>query len=428
MASPTNAEIETQISEAIELIDDIDETTFLSNLDTLQQAMEGDFSSEVLQGAENARNSMASLLLSMDGLISPLLITYGKLAGSPQLTPAELLDPINGDLFQYFIDNSRSVNSREITHATASAGGGNVGNGTIRRLVTDRDTSEIEAVSITQKKFLCIQDENTGARVGEEIFSVGHETTDKDDVDWTNHGDTGTITTRGPENGIGSNMSFQDLDGTADTASGLNTIPDWDIDTGAITDFEYDTAVPSPFQSSPTEKDGTAFSLKMKATTKISQKIRDIGQTLNPNVPHFFLIYWNREDGTGTGTLQIDMGSQNASVVLAAQTGWNALFMVLDENLWYDLFLETDLDITISWTKTGGTFINIDYMVFAEMEQFDGTWFIPVSGATLFANKDVFTFNDTLSGTEGKVQMWIYRLYRSYLPAVTGGGETLPDP
>jgi len=418
MASPTNTQIETMITEAIELVDDVSQSTFQTNLANLGIAVGAagaEYQTEILQGGEASRNQMNNFLASIEGALSWIFLEYGRLIGSPQTDIGELLDPVTGDLWKYFIDNTRHVKTRGITHGAVAAGGSNVGSGSVYRLAKQNDDQAIENCAMTVKTLKCVQDMNSGTRIGEELFEISHGTTGKDEVDFISHGEVGLIETIGPENGFGANMSFQDLDGTADAASSLTTIPDWSVTT-LLTNFEYDTATPSPFESSPTELDGTAYSLKIKATDGISQKIRDIGQTLNPNIPHFFMIHYNRQDGTGTGTLTINMGAATNNVTLAAQTGWNVLALAVDQNLWYSLFNEDDLDLSVAWTKTGGTYINIDYMVFGEMVQFDGLWYMPVGGATRFLLDDQFTFTDVLAGSEGKVQSWLWRRYRSMLP------------
>jgi len=117
-----------------------------------------------------------------------------------------------------------------------------------------------------------------------------------------------------------------------------------------------------------------------------------------------------------------------ASVVLAAQAGWNVLITTMNQNLWYKNFVEDDLnlEVEISGNTTGYTLV--DYMIFDSMDFFDGLWYAIVGGATYFLRDDQFTFADSLTAAEGIIQYWLYRLFGYYLPHNNAGTETVTDP
>jgi len=427
MASPTFAEKATQLKNAVGIAKDLNATaaTLRTDIDTLEQSLEGDWVGDAAASAGSVRSSYDSIFGKFISLLAPHFQDLAKVINSNQTDPATLMDSVLGDLFQYFITNSQSVNSRNITFGSVSAGGSNVGTGTVYRLKTDRNSQDIEACAMSTKLFKCISDQNTGTNVGEEVFSVEHQSAWRDNLDWGHHGQVDSMIAKGPENGLGvRNMSFEEIDGAV---GALNTIPGWTIVTGTInTNLDYSTTT---FASSPTEKTGTAYSLKITGNAKITQTIRSQSLTLNPLRPYFVLLHYNRAAGAGDGTLTMRMGTNaTASVVLAAQAGWNVLITTMNQNLWYKNFVEDDLnlEVEISGNTTGYTLV--DYMIFDSMDFFDGLWYAIVGGATYFLRDDQFTFADSLTAAEGIIQYWLYRLFGYYLPHNNAGTETVTDP
>lgn len=429
MASPTFVEVMNQIKQVVLIYDNLKNSgvTYLSNVDAYQQLLEGDNSVNAANIEESTRNSLSNLIRNGGEVVKFHLLDMAKTIGSPQQTAEELLDPIDGDLFQYFIDNAQSLNSRNLTIGSPAAATGNVGTGIITRLSIDRNSQAIEAVSLTSKKAKCIQDMNSGTRNSEEVFLFSHTNSNRDELDRSAFSPSVLITASGPENSLIQNGSFEEIDGSTGVG-GLNSIPSWDIITGTIgTDFEYDSA--NFFASSPTELDtGNAYALKIKNNSKIRQRIRDIGVNLDPKTPYFLCLRYNREVGASDGTLTIRMGAASASVALSTQLGWNLLSLTADQNLWYPNFKEDDLDIEIELSgHTIGTLL-IDWVIFDSMKEFDRHWYIIIPGATNFQKGDNFNWSDTLAITEGKIQYWLSRWFGAYLPHNNAGLETIIDP
>jgi len=353
-------------------------------------------------------------------------LDLGKAINSSQTTIGELMDPHTGDLFQYFIDNAQSLNSRNLTYGSPSAGGGNVGTGGIIRLTTNRNSQAIETTSLVAKAIECTQDANTGTSSQEEVFSLSYDNTQKDNIDALIFSPETSLTVSSPENSLIVNGSFEEIDGAVG-AGNLNTIFGWDIATGLITDFEYDST--NYYASSKTELDqGTSYALKMKANSKITQNLRTNGTNLDLNSPYIFLLYWNRQVGGADGTLTIRMGAATTNVVFAAQAGWNQLALTANQNLWYENFKENDLNIEVEWSgMTVGTLL-IDWVIFDSMTYFDGTYYMAYPGVTPFEIGDVFNWTDSLTVVEGKIQYWLQRQTGLYLPHNNAGAETITDP
>jgi hypothetical protein len=151
VANPTQAEIQTQIKNSVKLLDtvrktaEVTATTIATTIDTNIQALEGDYSVEALDAIEQFRSRYASLMTSgmAVSLIAPHLKNYAILNGWPETDP----DSLMGRLYDYFIANSLTVKSRDITFGAVTAGGSNVGNGTINRLTVDENALKIEATN-----------------------------------------------------------------------------------------------------------------------------------------------------------------------------------------------------------------------------------------------------------------------------------------
>src|SRR3990167_3499196 len=120
MASPTSAELQTQIKDSVRIIDGFSFSTLASSIDTYSQSQEGDNYVSGAIATENMRSATSSLISNFDGLITSPILDFGKLANSLQGNVRSLLDSIDGDLFQYFIDNTLSANSRGISFGNIS--------------------------------------------------------------------------------------------------------------------------------------------------------------------------------------------------------------------------------------------------------------------------------------------------------------------
>lgn len=424
MASPTFAEIATQIKNLVGIYDALKTagTTYLTNLDTYQQALEGDRAVKAASMEESTRSALAGLLSRGSAPISEHFLDWAKVIASSQSAPAALLNPVDGDLFQYFITNSQSVKERDITFGAISAGGSNVGTGVVKRLYTDRNSQDMEAVSLTAKKILCTADSNSGTKVSQELFAFLHSVTQTDGLDITALSSGISSAASGPENSLITNGSFEQLDGSAITS--LSTVPGWTVIT-SIANLNYDAT--NYFATSPTERDsGNSYALKFLTNEKITQSLRAQGKTINPLLPYTFFLWYNRQVGSCDGTLTIRMGTTTASVVLAAQTGWNLLELTLNQTLWYSTFKEDDINLEIELSgRTTGTLL-IDFVTFDVLKAFDGTFFIIQPGATPFRKGDVFTLTDSLTGAEGKIQYFLSRLFGVYAPH--SGTPTIADP
>jgi hypothetical protein len=324
-----------------------------------------------------------------------------------------------------FVANALSVNSREFAFGAPAAGGANQGNGTILRLNVDEDGFDIEDRWAEAYRAECVQDQNTGTAVHEEVFEVRGAAARRDMLQLESG--SGTIqrvaALSSKSSGLIGNASFSLFAGTAAVPA---SVTDWTSDGLATGDgSEYVMDLVNFYRSTHGE---TSTALRIKVSRQFSQRIDLRGTRLDPKVPHLMQLAWNREVGGATGTLTIRMGAQSAAVVAAGQLGWQLLRTPLTSAAWYKGFDEQNLDIRVEWVRTAGELL-VDDVVFAPGTKVAGGWLWIVGGSTAFLKDDVFTWTDTeLASTGAKVQRALWRAGLGYLPSNKVGAETWADP
>lgn len=424
MASPTAAEVRTQINNVVALLDklynayEVDGTNAIGLIDTLQQSLEGDWTAGVAGGIEGLRSGLSAAITpaTVRAMLDPLFLTYGKVLGFPEQDVPSILDR----LYEYMVNNSEDVNGRGISRGAPAAGGSNVGNGTWYVNGTDKYgfpiESDIDKTEAMEAK--CISDQTTGVR-HEEVFRLRSGDAPYDAMERGGQGLVAEISTTSARNSLLLNPSFSQ--GTSGS-----TISNWTVAAGAVGNTAKDTTnFYRGFQG-----DTTPAALQIgTANLTLQQKLSTINRRFDPTVPYHFSIAWNRQVGSGAGTLLIRLGATNNSIAVAAQTGWQILSVTATpgQGNWHNSFYEDDLDISIEWTHTSGTVL-IDDCLLVPMVQFGSAYHMIRGGATPFSYDDVFTWTDTIA-TDSKVQFWIQYAYDGkYLPSQSDGSETWTDP
>lgn len=430
MASPTKAEILASLKASIYLLHlirdraEVTSTTLVSQIDTIQQGIEGDYTPELLDGIEAIRQRYAGAISSQmaQGVILPHLLHLAKLAGWPERDVNSLM----GRFYDYCITNSDTVKSRAITFGAVTAGGSNVGTGTINRISKDENDYPIEAATVEVKTFECIGDSNSASSKGEEVFEVRGAYQSKDGLDTLGSGVSGVIRAISGRDTqeLLDNPSFETFTPTS-SPTALTAIQGWTV--GDLTKVNIDVAGGSTHYYRTLPEATTTYSLKFVGSTTLTQTFASKQVKLNPATPYYCQIAYNRATGSGDGTLSLTIGAQTVSVSLSAQTGWNILRIPLDKKSWFKNFNQADLSVTIQLASWSTGYVLVDDLILAPMTQVDGTWFAIVGGATDFLRKDYFTFTDT-GGTSAILNYWFSRATGHYLPAVTGSAETIADP
>jgi hypothetical protein len=365
-----------------------------------------------------ARSFLAGLLANQtaSALWSPLLRAYVR-----HVINAENISDSDGmidRIYRYMVDNTLTVQSRNFTFGTPAAGGSNAGNGAYTRLNKDEWNFSIENQHVDAKTARCLFDQNSGTGIGEEIFEVYGQSPGPDGLQLSGSGAKKLIAALSARNSLLSNTSFDQFGGTAAAPTDITS---W-VSSLAVnsTNYTFDgTNYYRKFQGT------TPYALNMLATGTLTQKLSAFNTKMRPDVPYLLQLAYNRAVNSAAGTLQTSMGSQTNSVVLAAQVGWNLLTVpsTIGTNCWFKNFNQQDLQLQISWTRTGGTGLLLDDMLLVPGTQFDGGWLWIIGGSTAFLKNDTWTYTDTAT-EPGLLNYWLFRGKGRYLPSVTGGGHT----
>lgn len=351
-------------------------------------------------------------------MLAPLLRNYAKVIGTITETDSTA---IARRIYDYFVANGLTVNSRNITFASPAAGS-NQGNGTINRLARDERNYLLECIHVEAKRADCIRDEFTGAVEHEEVFEMRGADREIDDIEITGSGLRVEMRAKSARDSLIRNPSFSQTSGSGASFA----VTDWTL--SAAASFQTDTTnFYRGFRG-----DTTPASLRIDANANASQDLDVNTVTLDPTRPYYCQIAYNRSIGSGDGLLTLTMGMQTASVNLAsAASGWNVLRIALNSGLWPRNFAAVDdpeIRIEITGRTTGYTLV--DDVIFVPMDEFDGTWYTIVGGSTPFVAQyhDTFTWTDSLAATDSIIQYWWWLATGRMLPHNNAGAETWVDP
>lgn len=393
--------------------------------DTAIQALEGpiDVVNDYTGALAAVRESISTAYEAHSDMAAAALENYRSLT-----TSSRTGDGYFEDLFQYWVDNSKTVNSRNFTRGSYSADGSNVGSGTFVRCTTDRwgypiENTHADVITCTvvaaQGGSIDPRQPSATDRF-QEIYRVEGRTQGDRLESFLSTAGSGLVeylknTTA--DDSLLNNPSFSNYTGAA--AATPTDLTDWTV-ANDIANVEIDTT--NYFREADIES-GTPASVKLTATESLSQKLSVRGTKLGTR-PHHLQVKYNRAIGSAGGTLLIRMGASNVQVAVSAQTGWNTLQISPGQGSWPDQFEEDELDISIEWTRTSGDIL-IDEVIFVPMKEFDNHWILPVGGATPEALTDFGTITDTEAGATTQEQLW--RTSGIYLPSNNAGGESETD-
>lgn len=436
-ATPTRAQVETQFRAAINVFDQlyrfgsVNATNFLNLLDTLEQSYNADsrLVAEADAAAQAVRSSLSGLVSrgTAQALFRPFLRAYClHVIGRKDIAnDAQMLDA----WYQYFIDNTLRVQSRVFTFGTPAATAGNVGTTQILRLTRDRYNFALEAGHIDSKRARCIVDANTGSQIGRETWLVEGQVAWPDALKRSGSGFQTIMAGLTIDDSLLSNPGFQSFSGTATAPT---AIIDWTSSaTVNGTNYLFDSNAANRFRVNPTEP-ATQYSLRVSATTALTQKLTVRGTELDNNTPYVFAVVWNRAIGAASGTLVLRLGNTQNSITVSAQTGWQVSTAPPSTGWsnWYRVFAEPDLQIDIDWTRTGGDLYIAEALLLPGRFH-DGTWYwiLPASTAAYVAPRinDEFTWPDI--ATDAVIQRNLAFAWPGfYLPSANGSGVTFTEP
>tara|TARA_Y100000310_G_scaffold334113_1_gene413077 strand:- start:3448 stop:4719 length:1272 start_codon:yes stop_codon:yes gene_type:complete len=422
MSSPSRSEVETQISNIVAILDHfrkyagVNSDNFIDDEDTLVQSLETDYAAETMNAVSGFRSSLVGAINSGASMMSPLFLQMGQVIDAPETAIQTILTR----LYEYMNDNSLAVTSRGFTYgAVSDPGTSNVGSGTVKRLTSDENAYAIENCTPEAKIAECVSDAHSGATKNEEVFQFRGSDAEKDSLKITGSGLTSQLRAVSARNSLTGNSSFSFYTGTTAAPTDIN---DWTVN-GDIANFQIDTT--NYYRDDPSDG-GAPASLVFETNDYISQDFSVRNISINPNVPYYCSIAYNRQVGSGDGDLTLTCGDQTATVALSAQTGWNILEITMGQKSWLKTFNTSTPVVKVELaSNTTGTVL-VDDLIFTPFQLFDGLWYLPLGGATPFLRLDDFTWTD--SATESVLQFWFWKSLGRYLPHATGGSVTWADP
>lgn len=439
MAAPTLAESATQLKNAVKPHTDLEAhfPTQVADYDAAEQDLEGDrLPAAVTGGMADLRRRLSQ---AMDwfgrcrGIADAWALEVMRVAGQPT-------DDLWGRVHRYLHEQSQTFNDRNWTRGSASAGGGNTGTGTLRRLTVDWEAYNLQGGHVETKTFECVQDQSLGTFKGAEVFRVAGEDASKDNLDYQGSGMVALLVAKHSGTGVGASVLRNSGWDAQFSGTGTDKIPGWTIG-GTASKI---TAGTSGYRTAPgASSQGTlVFDNDGAATNEVTQALSL--QRLSAGserVPWMLQVAYKKSSAGATGSLVLKIGNKSTTLDLStiADTDWHVLQFTIDKNLYYRNWKEDAPDIEVEVVNLSAGTLTLDDLIFAQWDLLDGTWYWLTGGATAFLQRDSFTVAD--SGPTAATSEMIYFLARCgvlpmgtdpgavlNLPVNNAGGETITDP
>ncbi len=445
----TYAEGITSLQNTVRKFDELDlylntnSENFLDHENTLRLSLKGDYDQEIRGTGRGQENTLASIL-------TPASVQQGLAPHIAEILTA-IDEPVSGDFATDMVTwrevlngasgNARSFNDREITFGSVSAGGSNVGNGTVHRLTVDENDEDLQGVTLETKTAKIISDVNQTGALDEDILLILGETAERTFAKVDGSGVDARVKGRTAvdSRAFVSNPSFDEFSGTQPTAGSPTTpasttsVTGWVLSSTAAFEVDADTTYRS-FEGA-----GTPLSLKFVDNGSATQIFRN---NVNPRFKIRTPLYWQiavfRESNCdGTFTFALGAASKATTVSTLTNAAWNVVVTNKDSDCYYRTYKDTSdltLGLTLASRTTGA--IYVDDLLLTEWDLIDGSYYVYVAGSTPSAEQDEFTWTDSSVAARGIMVYWL--IYRTGLSAIlnwaysvnvtTGGTETLADP
>lgn len=437
----TETEINSQWSLATDLLqDNLDhgDGVFLSDVDAIVQALEGDFTGQISSTLEQLRASLNNVLAFDASLLEWIFVRpYGRLLASPLTDVNALISRI----YDYFVANNISIRSRGFTLNAPAAGGSNVGGGVLYRLTVDENGYTFESGRADAKTAEVVADAFSGAQIHEEVLELRGGYSRGELLEYElgsgqllqiqalTHRNAATL----------QNAGFEQVTSATAVAVGapqvLTALTGWTVVSGSISSLtgQADDVVKS------LSGETLPIALRFTGNAKIRQKLSVNAVQLDAQAPYLCGIWMNREgSSTGNAKLAIENGSTGTATQSITQAigsltnlAWTFVPIALGTGSWFKNFNAEQLAVSLEVSSLATSTVSFDGLVFAKGTFFDGSWYWLIGGETPHKRLDTFSWTDTDGGT-GKRQRHVARAFGRYLPhranatqVTASGGRTL---
>lgn len=442
MAVPTYVEMIVRWTNRDRIVDTLwkaysqNATNFVGTEATFVQdnSLNGDYVGEEIAAHNRSRAQLSAALASQKACYDQMLLDMAGAISSNETDPRMIID----DLYDYMIANSKTIVQRNITRGSVSAGGSNVGNGTVYPLVVDDQGLAIEdfwgydgASVVTRME--CVSDSHSGQQSGSERFRV-----------WTpaigpidNLHDSSGVNEELVVNAIAAESSglLANANFATYRSGGTPPFAAWFNSSATYTGITQDTTSAlsyRPLRGTISHANQSGKFSSVALTSAAGALYQYLQRQVDYRQPYFFAVRFD-SDATADGNVKITVGGVNNSVAVSAET---SQLLILNsstaKNAWPENFATTStvpIKVQIERTSatTGTVYISDVYAV--PYSYFLGRWFVILSGSTDFQRDDYFTFTDTTPGTlQGTRQYWLNRFYPGkYLPHAASMSATEAD-
>lgn len=406
------------------------ETSLITALVDIDNVSRSNAVMDVVQKRMRASLSASLSAADLRAALRPLLLSYAELLEITTTNEQEIITAIIDDM----ITNSYDVQSRDITFdTTPTAGGSNVGTGSVIRLTVDENGQEIESIQASENITLeCVEDQasGNGAERNKEIFDIEGEQAKADNLGawmFTQSGQKGRITVMNEGNeGLirnGSFSSFKEVAGVLQDDNSDGTpygLPFWrqqgGVATGlAIQDSQVSTADDNYYVN--VNSVATPASLKVSATKYIYQYLNL--QQIDFSRPYLpFFVYRGDLGSAPNGTKnKMYWGSKSQEWTYnGTDVGWKVTYPDLDQDLWPKNWANADLpSLKLEATTLASGYLLWDAVFLVPGTKFNNTWWwIYPGNNTPFQKGDTFAFGDSEVGAI--IQMAFALAYGRHLP------------
>lgn len=409
---------------------------FLADQAAFVSVMDGNYVPEMNAGLLAARSALNAALEAAGsssggdgGFVAPILRSWADSLGGADVSPSDDVRVIARRIYDRLVSSSQTIQSRQITYDTPA--GSNVGTGTVKRLTVDENGFPLEAVYLDEESAQVTQDAASGTNPGQELWTFRGTRANRDKLEVLGSGASKVIAAQNASDSYVGNPSFA----IYDDATTPTTIDAW-TPGSSIANFAIDTS--NWYAGFDDDGDQTHQSVIFKANDKLVQTLDGLQQKFSPSQPVYAQIAYNRSIAGADGTLTFRLGGVSVTANLgAAPAGWNVLAIPIGVDSWLKAFDENDFTVEIE--VSGGTVfgLRVDDVRVVPMNFWNGTWWSMISAGLTQAGYsagvradwlvgDVFTWQDVLSSTEGKIQFLLFLLGLGSWPS--DATPTIPDP
>ncbi len=396
--------------------------------DSLITGVKGDRAGAIINSSAGYRAALSNLLSpsTAQATLAPLLADIIGSSTIDEPTPGLALALER--LREYMAGAAaQTIKTRAMTLGSASAGGSNVGGGTVLRLTKDKHNSDLEGSTAEVKTLTCVQDQGQTNKQ-EEVFEIRGENI----TDFAQETGSGVLTTMRATSArdtqtLVRNPSWSSFSGTQPTA-GSEVVP------SSTTSFSgWVLSATASFKSSVDQNyrdfvgDSTPKSLKVVANGHVSQVFDDNQKPRFEVERPYYLQVAVYRDSNCDGNLTVTCGSKTQVFAMSSLSNgaWNIVRLDVDRDLYYDRWRSDDALIKFELASRTTGSLYLDDLIFVPMTLLDGLWWIAVGNPTPFMRDDVFTFTDTENATRGVLQYWL--THRARASDMLGYAFTLPS-